>query len=141
MKKAHAGVASLSVLALAACVPLKPLMLGPAAGAPPVTCDTDCNKDWDRARFWVVKHSQLKIETANDVLVETYSPADAAPSYGFSVIKDPAGAGRFTIRLSMHCGTPLGCDPSQSDIAAAFNYFVATTEDVLDNIEHGKAIR
>jgi len=90
--------------------------------------------------LWIVKHSKWKIQTATDVLIETYNPTGDDPSYGFTATKEPIGSGQYTIKLGLDCGNMLGCDPRQADIVAAFNYYVASGTDVLASMSHGSAV-
>ncbi|HKN65977.1 MAG TPA: hypothetical protein VJW73_06850, partial [Gemmatimonadaceae bacterium] len=101
---------------------------------------TDCKGDWERAQLWIVKHSKWKIQTATDVLVETYNPSEYDPSFGFTATKEPLGNGRYKISLNAKCANFLGCDPREADVVAAFNHYVATGLDVLASINHGSAI-
>jgi hypothetical protein len=118
-----------------------PLILGPATGASEATCDTGCREAWERAQLWVVHHSKWKIQTATDVLIETFNPTQYDPSYGFTATKEPLGGGRSRISLGMSCGNPFGCNPRAADVSMAFNYYVATGNDVLNGVSYGSAIR
>jgi hypothetical protein len=125
---------------IAGCLGAHPVALGAAANAGPVTCDTNCTTAWERTQLWMVKHSRWKVQTATDVLVQTYNPPDNDPSYGFTATKEPIGGGRYTIALQLHCANFIRCDPARSDVLAAFNHYVATGEDVLLTAKHGSAV-
>jgi hypothetical protein len=118
-------------LGAVACVHATPLSLGPATGTGPVVCDSGCASEWQRAQLWVAKHSRWKIQTATDVLLQTYNPSGYEPTYGFTATKEPLVGGKYRISLAMDCGNPLGCDSRREDIQAAFYYYVATGNDVL----------
>lgn len=127
-------------MTLAGCLAATPVRLGSAANAAPVTCDTNCTTAWQRSQLWLVKHSRWKIQTATDVLLQTYNPPDQDTSYGFTVTREPVGDGRFTIRMALQCANFIRCDPARSDVLAAFNHYVATGEDVLATAKHGSAV-
>jgi hypothetical protein len=101
----------------------------------PATADcegADCADMWQRAQVWVAKHSKWKLQTATDVLLQTYSPATADVSYSFNILKEPTGAGRYSIRMGMSCGNIFGCSPSQDQVRRAFIYYVMKGKDLLD---------
>lgn len=126
---------------LAGCFATHPVMLGPAANSGPVTCDTNCATAWERTQLWIAKHSRWKIQTATDVLIQTYNPPEHNPSYGITATKEPIGGGRYTITLALRCANFIRCDPREADVVAAFNHYVATGEDVLVTAKHGSAIQ
>ena len=116
--------------------------LAPARLSVAPMCEgADCTDMWQRAQLWVANHSKWKIQTATDVLIETFNPIGYQPSYGFSVTREPLGNGRYRISMALHCGNPLGCDPKATDVLAAFNYYVASGRDVLAGIGNLSGIR
>lgn len=129
-----------SSILLGGCLAATPVMLGPAANAGPVTCDTNCTTSWERAQLWLAKHSRWKIQTATDVMIQTYNPPEHDTSYGFTATREPLGGGRYTITLTLHCANFIRCDPKESDVVSAFNYYVATGEDILATAKHGSAV-
>ena len=135
------SVLAITCILVAACVGTRPIMLGAAANAGPVTCDTNCTTAWERAQLWIAKHARWKIQTATDVLIQTYNPPEQDASYGLIATKEPVGGGRYTIRLALRCANFIRCNPSQADVASAFNHYVATGEDVLLTAKYGSAIQ
>ena len=133
-------LASVSLLATA-CLKAHPVELGAAAGAGPVTCDSNCTMAWERAQFWVAKHGAWKIQSATNILIQTYNPPEHDTRYGISVMKEPLEGGRYTIKLALYCANWIRCDPRAADVAAAFNHYVATGVDILDTAKHGSAIK
>lgn len=132
---------ALLALPLAGCLfATHPLALGPAAYAGPFMCDTDCKPAWERAQLWIVRHSKWKIQTATDVMIQTFSPVGYDVSYGFVATKEPIGGGRYRISLAMRCGN-ISCDPGESDVRSAFNYYVAGGSDVLAANNHAGSVR
>ncbi|MHB2032557.1 MAG: hypothetical protein ACYCVE_04180 [Gemmatimonadaceae bacterium] len=107
-----------------------------------VACDsTSCKDDWDRAQLWIVNHSKYKIQTATDVLVETFNPSDDAPNYGFTATKEPQGSGHYVIALALTSGNMLGCDPKPRDVQRAFLFYVQTGRDLLAGMNGLSGIR
>jgi hypothetical protein len=107
--------------------------LAPARETPAfATCDsTTCREQWERAQVWIALHSKWKVQTATDVMIETYNPTQYDPSYGFSVLKAPVGGGRYHIGLALKCGNAFGCSPSVQQVRTAFVHYVITGTDLL----------
>lgn len=125
------------VAAITACM-AQPIALGPAAGAGPVVCDTGCTVAWQRAQFWIAKHSTMKVQSVSDVLVQTYNPTGSASAYGFTATREPLPDGKYRIVLQAVCSNEMiPCDVLSDDLEAAFNYYVATGRDVI--AETGKS--
>jgi hypothetical protein len=109
-------------------------VLAPAANiGNSVECNSDCKDEWERAQFWLAKHSKWKIQAATNILVQTYNPIQSEPSYGFSVTREPLGGGQYSIRMEMTCGNMFGCFPTPIDVKNAFYYYVKTGNDLLVN--------
>jgi len=132
----------LGALAVVACKPT-PLVLGPAANSATPVCSTDCKEQWERAQLWLVNHAAYKIQTATDVILETYKAEGGY--YTFRVTKEPVGGGKYRIVIRMGCvegAVPWqNCDPTGSDLTAAFNYYVATGNDILAAQKHGASVQ
>lgn len=110
--------------------------LVPASGiGDSVFCAQGCASEWARAQLWIVNHAHWKIQTANDVLIQTYNPGNSDVSYGFTITKEPHSDGRSLIRLALACGNMFGCDPTPDDVRKAFYYYVKNGIDLL--IGHG----
>lgn len=110
--------------------------LEPATGiGPQVICDsTNASLYWQRAQLWLAKHSRWKIQTATDVMIQTYNPGNYEPSYGFTAMKEPIAGGQMRITIEMVCGNALGCDPKAEDVRRAFLYYVQTGTDLLEGV-------
>lgn len=106
-----------------------------------ISCQAGCKDEWARAQLWVVRHSMWKIQTATDVLIQTYSPIRQEVSYGFSITKEPLGNDSYIISIEMVCGNALGCDPKPYDVRRAFLYYVKTGEDLLQGMGYLGSIR
>jgi hypothetical protein len=118
------------VIGLFACAAAK-LDLGPAAGAGPVTCDSGCAAQWERAQLWIAKHSRLKIQLATDVIIQTYNPPDNSAYFGFTATKEPVGGSTYRISLGVACVNLISCLTRPEDVRAAFYHYVATGTDIL----------
>jgi hypothetical protein len=118
------------LIGLTACA-AKKLDLGPAAGAGPVTCDSPCAAEWERAQLWIVKHSKLKIQVATDVTIQTYNPPDQSTYFGFAATKEPVSEGKHRITLGVACVNLISCLSRPEDVKAAFYYYVASGTDIL----------
>lgn len=69
------------------------------------TCEgeKDCAAKWDAAQLYVVKNSDFKIQTATNVLIETFSPSPGDLGTAISVTKEPLGGGRFKFVVRAYC--------------------------------------
>ena len=118
--------------------------LAPAQGiGASVLCDSGCVRHWQRAQLWLANHSAMKIQTATDVLLQTYNTTGYEPSYSFSVTKSPMEMARsYRIEITLACGNPLGCSPDALSVRNAFLYYVKTGEDLLvGKVGGGNGIR
>lgn len=133
---------------MAACAPItNPALvsaLGPIQAEDPVVpCDGDeCKQLWERAQFWVARHSEWKIQTATDVLIQTYNANSSALSYGFTVTKEPLGEKRYRITLEAACGNMFGClELKPGEVRAAFAHYLRSGKDVLIGVAGLMSIR
>jgi hypothetical protein len=116
--------------------------LAPAANiGDSITCQKGCKVEWERAQFWIAKHSNCMIQLSTDVLIRTFNPPQGEPSYGFSITKEPAGPGRNVIQMQLACGNIFVCDPKPLDVKNAFYYYVKTGVDLLAGQDNMGAIR
>ncbi len=133
------------VMALMGCATVSTRLqsaLAPAANiGDSVTCQNECKAEWQRAQLWLAKHSKWKIQTATDVLIQTFNPTQYDPSYGFSVMKEPVGSGTYVIRMELFCGNLFGCDPKPLDVKKALFYYVKTGVDLLQGQGYLSGIR
>jgi len=134
--------AASSAAFLSACISISERLqsvLAPAANiGDSVSCQAECKDEWQRAQLWIVKHSGWKIQIATDVVIQTYNPAKS--TYGFSITREPAGGGSYTIRMEVACGDDW-CDPKPLDARNAFYYYVKTGTDLLLGQGYLSAIR
>ena len=116
--------------------------LAPAASiGTSVECDSGCKIEWQRAQLWLGKHATTKVQTATDVVLQTYNPRPDAPEYSFSVTKEPIGGDRYKISAEAFCGSMLGCSPRKIDVHNALLYYVKTGDDLITGKVSGGAIQ
>ncbi len=96
-----------------------------------------CSEYWERAQLWLAKHSQMKIQTATNVMIQTYNPINSDVIYGFSVIKEPVGNSAYSIQMTMACGNAFGCNPEPIYVRNAFYYYVKNGQDLLVGFRWG----
>jgi hypothetical protein len=111
--------------------------------SPVVECDSGCVAPWQRAQIWVGGHAVMKVQIANDVLIQTYNTTGSDASYTITVTKEPLPAsGKYRVAISLVCGNLFGCQPDAGNVAQAFAHYVRTGEDVLRGVAlYGQAIR
>jgi hypothetical protein len=87
------------------------------------TCEgaADCKAKWEAAQLWVVHNAGWKIQIANDVLIETFNPAQNSPAIAARVTKEPLGGGKYKLVATIWCSNMFGCVPNAWDAALAFN--------------------
>jgi hypothetical protein len=121
-----------------ACVPpsaANEAALAPArAVGPIVECDSGCKPEWERAQVWIAKHSNMKIQTATDLMIQTYTSVDYSTYLDFTVVKEPVGAGRYRITARTHCAAMFGCSPSEDDTRSTLLYYIKTGTDLYSSL-------
>ena len=107
--------------------------LEPARDMPSeVRCSDPCTDEWQRAQFWIGTYSGLKIQTATDVMIQTFNPSDNSTQRGFTVTREPVGGGEYVIRLGQYCDNLLGCGSAKDpEVEQAFLYYVQTGTDLV----------
>lgn len=127
-----------SALATFGCASTSPSILAELDALPTIgstACDsTDCTVQWQRAQVWLSRHSAWKIQTATDVMLETFNATHNDATYSFRVTREPLSGGRYDIRMEPVCqGHAITkCSPKAEDVKKAFFYYIDTGKDVLD---------
>lgn len=90
------------------------------------TCDgqEQCDAMWERAQVWVAQNSRLKIQTATNVLIETYGGRQHDTTLSMRVLKEPMGGGKYRIVFSGGCNNMFGCSPTTAEAGIVFNAYV-----------------
>lgn len=94
------------------------------------TCEdeADCKAKWEAAQLWVVHNAGFKIQTATDVLIETYNPGPYDAKIAARVTKEPLGGGKYRLIVFVWCSNVFGCVPNDWDAALNFNAVVAAAK-------------
>lgn len=86
---------------------------------PVCTGDADCRAKWERAQVWIAQNSNLRLQIATDVLLETYNSNDM--SLAVRIVKEPLGGGMYRILAAMSCMNIFACDTDPYDAIIDFN--------------------
>jgi hypothetical protein len=84
-----------------------------------------CNLMWRRAQAWVAQNSEMKIQIANDVVLETFNPPEHSLSLGYRILREPQSS-RDEIKIVSICRNIWGCNRSQIGVTASFKRYVRT---------------
>jgi hypothetical protein len=92
----------------------------------PVLCTskTQCDLYWQRAQAWVANNSGYRIQTATDIVIETYGPVSTQTGLAFRITKVPDDKDGARIYVLPGCANVFGCTPTPTDAAIAFKRFV-----------------
>jgi hypothetical protein len=92
----------------------------------PLICNTDeCALWWQRAHDWVTQHSEYKLRSATDSLIETAGPAGGSSKLAYEITKTSNDDGTSTIGFAAHCDSMIGgCRPDPWRAAADFKQYV-----------------
>lgn len=91
------------------------------AGIPECQGKEQCDAAWESAQVWVAQNSRLKIQTATNVLIETYGSGQYDPTLSMRVLKEPIGNGNYRIVFSGGCNNMFGCQPNAFEAGIRFN--------------------
>lgn len=94
----------------------------------PLVCrNTDeCALWWQRAHDWVTRHSEYKVKTSTDSLIESAGPEGGSGKLAYQITKTANSDGSATIGFAAHCDSMLGCRPDPWQAGADFKQFVKT---------------
>lgn len=95
------------------------------ASIPVCSGDAECTAAWEAAQIWVAKNSRLKIQTATNVMIETFGGGQYDPTLAMRVLKEPQGVGRYSITFSGWCHNMFGCSPNQYSSGVEFNHAIS----------------
>lgn len=94
------------------------------AAMPVCMTDRQCDAQWAAAQTWVSQHCGMKIQTSNDVLIETYGSPPNSTSTACRVNKQKAGKHGAVLQMWAGCSNMFGCIPSWDDQLVAFGEYV-----------------
>ncbi|WP_250477239.1 MULTISPECIES: hypothetical protein [unclassified Caballeronia] len=92
----------------------------------PLTCmsKAECDAWWARAQVWVTNHSEYKLQTVTDSIIQTAGPSSGKRALAYQITKTPTNEGTATIGFAAHCDNPLGCQPNPWEAGADFKQFI-----------------
>jgi hypothetical protein len=92
----------------------------------PLTCTNkaECDAWWGRAQVWVTNHSEYKMQTVTDSIIQTTGPSGGKRALAYQITKTPSNEGTATIGFAAHCDNMLGCEPNPWKAGADFKQFV-----------------
>lgn len=92
------------------------------------TCsgESDCHVKWEAAQLWVAKNAGLKIQTATDVVIETFNATEYSTGLAVQATKEPQGGGVYLIVAHAQCSNTCNEDPVQAMLD--FNKSVAAAK-------------
>ena len=92
----------------------------------PLTCTNkaECDAWWARAQVWVINHSEYKLQTVTDSIIQTDGPSGGKRALAYQITKTPSNEGTATIGFAAHCDNMLGCEPNPWKAGADFKQFV-----------------
>lgn len=92
----------------------------------PLTCTNkaECDAWWGRAQVWVTNHSEYKLQTVTDSIIQTTGPSGGKRALAYQITKTPSNEGTATIGFAAHCDNMLGCEPNPWKAGADFKQFV-----------------
>lgn len=95
----------------------------------PLTCTNkaECDAWWSRAQVWVSNHSEYKLQTVTDAIIQTGGPSGGKRALAYEITKTPSNEGTATIGFEAHCDNMLGCEPNPWKAGADFKQFVRGT--------------
>lgn len=122
-----------AVVLLAACAAPQGAGVDPAVAAAatePLFCRgaDQCQRYWRRAQLWVAKNSRWKIQTATDVLIETYGSPRSSTDRAYQVLREPGPGGVERIVIRSGCGNMFGCSTNELEVAAQFKTYVRAAD-------------
>ncbi len=91
------------------------------------TCSgaADCQAKWEAAQFWVVKNSPMKLQTATNVIIQTYNSPKNSRKLAATVTKEPLGNGKYRILINAWCDNWMWpCTPKKMDAQIHFNKYI-----------------
>lgn len=120
-------IAALAALSMAGCAsnPQRQAMLAEYEASRP-TCQgkEQCDAMWEHAQVWVANNSRMKIQTATNVLIETYGGGSNSAQLAMRVVKEPLGGGAYKLVFSGGCANIFGCVPDAVETGMAFNRYI-----------------
>jgi hypothetical protein len=101
----------------------------------PLTCTNkaECDAWWARAQVWVSNHSEYKLQTVTDSIIQTAGPSGGKRALAYQITKTPSNEGTATIGFAAHCDNMFGCEPNPWEAGASFKQFVRGSASQVGN--------
>ena len=122
---------ALTVGGALACAPPNPALAPGRELGDSFVCDTDCAAAWQRAQLWLVNYAPFKIQTANDVVIQTYTSVDNSADIDYTLTRESLPGGKYRIAARVHCASLVGCVPNAADRRGALLYYMKTGIDLI----------
>lgn len=93
----------------------------------PVLCQSkqQCDFLWQRAQVWVNQNSAWRIQTANDVIIQTFGPGGDSPDTAYTIQREPNQDGSAAITISANCANFIGCIPEIPVAIRSFKQYLS----------------
>ena len=92
----------------------------------PLACKdkAQCDYFWQRAQVWISTRSAYKIQTATDVVIQTYGPVGVGLDLAHRAVREnnPDGSGRISIKAM--CNNYIRCDPPVEESQLKFKAYL-----------------
>ena len=120
------GAAAAMMIAGCAINQVRPTADDIADANTPLFCSgaEQCALAWRRAQLWVVNNAHWKIQTATDVVIDTFNGDPYTPYRRFRITREPVGNGQERIIIASACSNKFGCASDELIEAASFKRYV-----------------
>ena len=117
---------ALLTLTIGGCKTIPPSSHDVELSQKPLICESKelCDKMWKKASFWVATNAGYKIQTANDVVIQTYNAPNYSMTWAFQVSREPLEGTKERIWLRPSCGSVPSCQEDRRTLAARFKTYV-----------------
>ncbi len=93
-----------------------------------------CKDNWTKTQLWIHRHSNMKIQIANDSMIQTYGSIDYANT--FTATKEPLGNNSYKIKMEVGGGNPYDSYDLR-EVEKSFYYYLKYGKDLLVPIPRG----
>jgi hypothetical protein len=117
---------ALAVLLLSGCAHQQASPLEIEEAKLPLMCSgrDQCDLFWRRAQAWIGINSKMKIQIANESVVETFNPTSNEPVWAFRLVREPRDGSSERINIAVACGNPFGCHEPRERVVMNFKRYV-----------------
>jgi hypothetical protein len=91
--------------------------------------DADSTEVWVRAKLWIANYADFKLQTVDDVLLETYyPPGEAAARFGYQVTRHKVQGGEWEVSVRAVTGNPYAGN-SATAMGQSLAFYIRTGQD------------